>query len=152
MNFVPKVKGRHFTEDLAFQSHLGVEGTIWLLEFVFESTTTQKMLKAAISSYFDNFSNILLSSEVYVLAAIGNYTFQVFEIYRKSPTLNVIVMPMCEITNNKTEYLNKNQIWTRRKDLSGVHFQIGCIKNNLLVYKNNEVPIYSFHFVLMIKS
>ena len=147
LNFVPKVEGPHLSEDLIFQSKVGTEGKIWLFEFFFESTTTQELLQLGISNYFRNFGNILLLSEVYVLTSF-NDSFQVFEVYRKSPIFNTTVMMLCQITNNKTDYLNKNEIWTRRKDLSGVHFSIGCIKYYPLVFKKNEVGNKKLHFII----
>jgi hypothetical protein len=149
MNFVPMVKEDHLIADFISQS-IGMEGTIWMFEFFFDSTTTQKMLQSAVRVYFDNLNNISLSSEVYVLTSFGNNTFQVYEIYKKSPTLNLTVMQLCQITNNMIKYREKNQIWTRRKDLSGVHFRIGSIKNHQLVYRNNEVVIQFLPFEFMI--
>ncbi len=145
MNFVPNAARLHFSEDLIFQSEVGAGSNIWLFEFSFEYTNTQEGLQSVIINHFNNFSNILLLSEIYVLTSFNN-TFQVFEVYRKSTTSNMTVMLLCQITKNETIFLNKNEIWTRRKDLSGVHFYIGCIKYFPLVFKSDEVIVLSWHF------
>jgi len=146
------LKGQILPDGLNFPLQAGFEESVWLFEFAFESTITEKMLQEAIINYFDNISNILLPSEVYVLTSIDNDTYQVFEVYRRSPTLKMTVIMVCQIANNKTEYLNKNPIWTRRKDLSGIHFQIGCIKNNKLVFKDNEVEIQYINHLSLFQS
>lgn len=147
LNFVSNIERHHLSRDLIFQSEIGTEGNVWLFEFSSETTHTEEMLLSSIRNYFNNFNNIFLLSEIYVLASI-NDSFKVFEVYRKSPKFSITVMMLCQLTKDKIQYINKNEIWTRRKDLSGIHFSVGCIKYYKLIFKKDEVKILILHLFI----
>ena len=62
----------------------------------------------------------------------------VFEVYRKMPQLNLTISLLCNLTD-KVEYLNKNDIWMRRKDLSGAHLKIGYFPDLSFCFEINQV-------------
>ena len=103
----------------------------------------------SVNKVFENhqsFQNINLKSKIYAIT-MGEQ-LQMFEVYRKKPAANLTVDLVCRINQkgNKIEYLNRNEIWTRRKNLSGVHFRIGYVPNDNFFLKINEVRKGSWYF------
>jgi hypothetical protein len=109
------------------------ESNIWII-----AVEANVSIKSIIEN-LQSFQNINLKSKIYIFT-MGEQT-QVFETYRKKPDSNLTLDLICRINEkeNKIEYLNKNEIWTRRKNLTGVHFRIGYVPNDNFFLKINEV-------------
>ncbi len=109
------------------------ESNIWII-----AVEANVSIKSIIEN-LQSFQNINLKSKIYIFT-MGEQT-QVFETYRKKPDVTLTLDLICRINEkeNKIEYLNKNEIWTRRKNLTGVHFRIGYVPNDNFFLKINEV-------------
>jgi len=92
---------------------------------------------------FKEFSHIDLSSRLLVLVADDfnqNVEFQnivFYELYRKSKSSNLTITQLC---SSKIKICPKPDcIWKRRKDLSGVHFQVAVHHGDPLLQNSNGV-------------
>jgi hypothetical protein len=66
----------------------------------------------------------------------NNQSVEFYELYRKSKTSNLTVSQLC---SSKLKLCPKpDLIWIRRKDLSGVHFQV-AVRPDSLLQKSNGV-------------
>jgi hypothetical protein len=106
------------------------ENNIWIIQIE---------ANVSVHNVFQSFQNISLRSRIYAITT--GVQIQMFEVYKKTSAANLTVDLVCRINEkeNKIEYLNKNEIWTRRRNLSGVHFRIGYVPNDNFFLKVNEV-------------
>jgi len=85
-----------------------------------------------------DFIKLDLSSRWFVL--VDNYlnqTVEFYELYRKSKTSNLTISQLC---SGKIKLCPRPDfIWKRRKDLSGVHFQVAVHGDDALLQKSNGV-------------
>jgi len=88
-----------------------------------------------LSHEFQEFIQIDLSSRLFVLTFDQNdQTIGFYELYQKSKTSNLTVSQLC---SSKLNFCPKpDLIWIRRKDLSGVHFQVAVHPDCLLQNSN----------------
>jgi hypothetical protein len=79
-----------------------------------------------------------LSSRWFVLVDNDlNKTMEFYEIYKKSKTSNLTISQLC---SGKIKFCTKPDfIWKRRKDLSGVHFQVAVHRGDSLLQNSNGV-------------
>ncbi len=114
----------------------------WLFQFQFQLNFSEQLLHSSIQEYFLNFPKITLKSRIYVLATMANIS-RLFEVYRKSIGMELIIAELCKLElkneNEKLEIKNGNQIWTRRKNLTGVHLKVAYRPNNNYLYVVNNV-------------
>jgi len=112
--------------------------SVWLLTFNFKANDSNATILSTINNYFKSYGGINIKTTIYVIAASNNIT-QMFEVYRKGPKLNLTIQMLCKLNGLIPEYINQDDIWTRRKNLSDVSFQVGLIPNNVLFLISNEV-------------
>ncbi len=89
---------------------------------------------------FKEFGQIDLSSRLFVLVTEENkQSVEFYEIYQKSKTCNLTISQLC---SSKLKICPKpDLIWIRRKDLSGVHFQVAVRPDSLLQNSNGVSPV-----------
>jgi hypothetical protein len=112
--------------------------SVWLLTFNFKANDSNATILSTINNYFKSYGGINIKTTIYVIASSNNIT-QMFEVYRKGPKLNLTIQMLCKLNGLIPEYINQDDIWTRRKNLSDVSFQVGLIPNNVLFLISNEV-------------
>jgi len=111
---------------------------IWLVTFKFESTDSNETILSTINEYFQSFDGLNIKTRIYVIAS-SNVKTQMFEVYKKSPNLDLTIQQLCKWNGQIVEYVNPGDIWTRRKNLSGVNFRVGFVPNNDFFLNNSEV-------------
>jgi hypothetical protein len=89
---------------------------------------------------FKEFIQIDLSSRLFVLVTDeNNQSIEFYELYRKSTRNNLTISQLC---SSKLKLCSKpDLIWNRRKDLSGVHFQVAVRPDTLLQNSNGVSPV-----------
>jgi len=113
----------------------------WLFQFQFKLNYSDQLVHSSIHKYFFSFPKITLKSKIYVLATMANES-RLFEVYRKMMGMELIIAELCKLEgrngNEKFKIENGNQIWTRRKNLTGVHLKVAYRPNNnyLNVFNN----------------
>jgi hypothetical protein len=112
--------------------------SVWLITFKFEANNSDAAILSTIKEYFQNFVGLNIKTRIYVIAT-SNGKIEMFEVYRKGSNLEMTIQLLCKLNGEIAEYVNTDDIWTRRKNLTGVSFQVGFIPNNMLFLKNNEV-------------
>ena len=58
-----------------------------------------------------------------------------------APGMNITLLLHCQmnLTNEKIGFVNDNDIWDRRKNLTGVTFRVGYRSKHVLIYEKNNV-------------
>ena len=94
----------------------------------------------AVQSYFRSFKHMDLNSHIYALTAIGNMSF-LFEVYKTHSSANMTISQLCKFNRdfNKAEQINRNQIWIRRKNLTGIMLKVGIMDGSSFITINNGV-------------
>lgn len=105
----------------------------WFFVFDFSEKDTISLI-SLIENYFKSFEDVSLNSQIYAMTSDN----VIFEVYRKMPTMSLTISLLCNLTD-KIWYLNKNDLWMRRKDLSGVHFKIGYFPDLSFCFEINQV-------------
>ena len=133
---------RELLKDLVKNGVLRLYQNLLIVEFIFDvRITAPTNIESELGHYFESFGTaISLVSQIYAFVSTKNASL-VFEIYKKMPSMNLTVTLLCEINNGdgKIEHININNVWIRRKDLSGVHLKVGCIDNNPLISTKDTV-------------
>jgi len=112
--------------------------SVWLITFTFKANDSDATILSKINQYIQSFDGLNIKTRIYVIAT-SNRKIEMFEVYRKGPNLDLIIQLLCKINGQRVVYVNTDDIWTRRKNLTGVNFQVGITSNNILFLKNNEV-------------
>jgi len=117
---------------------VAIRNNTWLFNFRLNLTENSTSL---IDEYFRGFQNILLNSRIYVTTESVNNSYNLFEVYRKISGMNLTVQLLCKQdgSENSIDRLNTKGIWTRRKNLTGVHLKIGYIPSDSFIYEKDEV-------------
>jgi len=108
--------------------------------FIFDSNEkeTNAFSISSIENYFNNFQDISLNSRIYAMTS----SKVIFEVYRKMPNMGLTISLLCNMTD-KFAYLNKKELWMRRKDLSGTHFKIGYFPDWSFCFEINKVSFFT---------
>jgi hypothetical protein len=112
--------------------------TIWLITFQFEPKDSDQTVMDTINRYFQGFVGLNIKTRIYVVA-FSNEKTQMFEVYKKDPNLDVTIQLLCKLNGLLPKYVNQDDIWTRRKNLTGVNFRVGYVPNNTFFQNKNEV-------------
>jgi len=112
--------------------------SVWLITFTFKANDSDATILSKINQYIQSFNGLNIKTRIYVIST-SNGKIEMFEVYRKGPNLDLIIQLLCKINGQRVVYVNTDDIWTRRKNLTGVNFQVGITSNNILFLKNNEV-------------
>ncbi len=128
-------------QDVVLDREEEYEEDSWLFQFQFNFNYSNQLVLLSIHKYFFNFPKITLKSRIYVLATMATES-RMFEVYRKSIGMELIIAELCKIEiknkNEKLEIKNGDQIWSRRKNLTGVHLKVAYKpSNNYLSVVNN---------------
>jgi hypothetical protein len=117
----------------------GTRRVPWLFVFFFNENVSESDLVASIENYFKSYEKITLNSQIYILVSAKDMVLM-FEVFRKIQDLYVTVSHLCSLnqTSDTIEYLNKNNVLVRRKDLTGIHFRVGYIPNESFFYEDNK--------------
>ena len=121
--------------------NIGQGNEAWLFTFFHNDSNSIHILTSLIDEYFRSFQNISLNSHVYVITTDIHYSMYVFEVYRKMQGLELTIELLClqnKLSHNIMHF-NKNGIWIRRKNLTGVHLRIGYIPKQFYILEKNEV-------------
>ncbi len=121
----------------------------WLFVFHFNMNVSEPFLKSFLSNYFKSFTKIALNSRIYIFC----YSEMVlmFEVFRKMPDLNMTISHLCSFnqTSNAVVFLNKNDVWVRRKDLTGIHLKIGYQPNRSF-FNEEENQAFKIFYILIL--
>ena len=109
----------------------------WLFHFEFKINYMDQFVVGSINDYFISFRKISLRSRIYAWATMEKEK-RLFEVYKKMFGMNLTISQLCRVEESHVEMNNGNQIWTRRKDLTGVHLKVAYQPNTFL-YKENDV-------------
>jgi len=105
----------------------------WFFVFDFSEKDTISLI-SLIENYFKSFEDVSLNTQIYAMTSDK----VIFEVYRKMPTMSLTISLLCNLTD-KIWYLNKNDLWMRRKYLSGVHFKIVYFADLSFCFEINQV-------------
>ena len=113
--------------------------TVWLLTFKYETNDSDSTILSTINEYFQTFAGLNIKTRIYVIASSNEKT-QMFEVYKKGPNSDITIQLLCKLNGQTAEYVNKDDIWTRRKNLTGINFRVGFVPNNIFFQNHsNEV-------------
>jgi hypothetical protein len=116
----------------------------WLFHFKFKTNSSDQIVLSTINEYFTRFRNINLRSQIYAWVTMEGEK-RLFEVYRKMIGMNLIISELCRVEENNAEIKNGNQIWTRRKNLTGVNLKVAYQPTSFLHEKNN---VSTFRYLL----
>ena len=90
-------------------------------------------------TFFSRFTNITLQSKIYSTAEANPE--KLFEIYRKSSKSDLTISRFCTFqeSSGSINVRGPQDIWLRRKNLEGVHFNIGCILSSSFFKQSGQV-------------
>ena len=119
--------------------HFGSNDSV---QWLFNLTSFSGPSIEAIQNYFSNFGPLDLNSHMYALTALGNKSI-LFEVYKTQPNANMTISQLCRVLNdlNRTEEINRDSIWQRRTNLTGLKLKVGFIEGSLLVSTSTGVII-----------
>ena len=105
---------------------------VWIFQMVSGNTNEFK-------TFFSRFTNITLQSKIYSTAEANPE--KLFEIYRKSSKSDLTISQFCTFqeSSGSINMRGPQDIWLRRKNLEGVHFNIGCILSSSFSKQNSQV-------------
>jgi hypothetical protein len=108
------------------------------LSWVFCYKSQGHTIIEALKHELREFNQINLNSRWYALTVDDfNQNVEFYELYKKSKGSNLTISQLC---SSKIKLCPKPEfIWKRRKDLSGVHFQVAAKRGDTLLKNFNEV-------------
>ncbi len=112
----------------------------WLFIFQNNDFKSQNEIISQMRDFFELLlPSIQLNSQIYVIQPLQSVVL--YEIYRKSSCMNVTINALykSDLLTNEMVVLAEKRIWTRRKDLTGVHFKVGYVQNHLFINEKNKV-------------
>ena len=117
------------------------ENESWIFTFKLRRNTSEYEIIVSLRNYFDSLPNITFRSRIYAL--VETEYVELFEVYRKMPVMNLTISLLCkvDVETNGVKFVDGNEIWSRRKDLSGVHFNITYRPDHSLISTVNNVMI-----------
>jgi len=123
------------------------ENGLWIVIF---NATSAENVKQPIKEYFTNFLYLSQKSTVYSLV-ITNPNLLLFEVYRMTSLSELTITLLCQLESQsqRVEFLDKKPVYERRKNLTGVHLQIGVLMKSIFISSDNEVQ---FLFSLSLKN
>jgi len=110
----------------------------WLFHFQLKRNYLDQFVLSVINDYFIGFRKINLRSRLYVWLTLEKEK-RLFEVYRKMFGTNLTISELCRVEENNVEIKNENQIWTRRKNLTGVHLKVAYQPTAFLNTENNVI-------------
>ncbi len=121
--------------------NIGQGNSTWVFAFFQDDLNSIHGLTFFVNEYFTSFENFSLLSRIFVIITDANNSIYLFEVYRKIPGLALTIELLCKQDewSSKINWFNKKGIWTRRKDLTGVHLRIGYVPKQFYVYEKDEV-------------
>ena len=129
-------------QDVVLDDMEHYENDLWLFQFQFKVNYSKQFVHSSLQKYLIIFPKITLKSKIYVLAIMPSER-RLFEVYRKMIGMELTIAELCKCErNNEHENLeinNRNQIWTRRKNLTGVHLKVAYRPNHNYLYVENNV-------------
>ena len=92
-----------------------------------------------LKTFFSRFTNVTLQSKIYFTAEAK--LEKLYEIYRKSAKSDLTIFQFCTFQepSGSINVRGPQDIWFRRKNLEGVHFNIGCIPSSSFFKQNSQV-------------
>jgi hypothetical protein len=112
----------------------------WLFIFQNNDFKSENEIISQMHNFFEFLlPSIRLNSQIYVMQQLQSVVL--YEIYKKSSDMNVTITALCksDLLKNEMVVLAEKRIWTRRKDLSGVHFKVGYAENHMFINEKNKV-------------
>jgi len=89
---------------------------------------------------FKEFNHLDFSSQLFVFVLVANdfnQNVELYELYQKSKVSNLTISQLC---SSKIKFCPKPDfIWKRRKDLSGVNFQVAVHHGDPMLQNSNGV-------------
>ena len=129
-------------QDVVLDNMEQYENDSWLFQFQYKENYSEQLVHSSINKYFFHFPKITLKSKIYVLATMTS-ELRLFEVYQKMIGMELTIAELCKCErNNEHENLeinNRHQIWTRRKNLTGVHLKVAYRPNHNYLYVENNV-------------
>jgi hypothetical protein len=127
------------TQVLKANHHLASDESVQLL---FNLAVFSGQSIDVIQNYFSNFEQLNMNSHIYGLTELGNKIL-LSEVYKTHPNADMTISKLCSLTNdlNKTEGINRDSIWKRRKNLTGLKLKVGFIEGSMLVTSSPGVII-----------
>ena len=131
-----------------YEQQTNFENESWIFQLRLSPNTPEYEIIVSVRSYFDRLPNIAFRSRIYVLVQTDDV--RLFEVYRKMSAVNLTVSQMCKLDGEtrRVKFLNGNEIWARRKDLSGVHLDIVYLPDHPLISTVNKVEIIIPFFII----
>ncbi len=120
------------------------ENGLWIV--IFNATSAENVMHP-IKEYFTNFLYLSLKSTVYSLV-ITNQNMLLFEVYRISSLSELTITLLCQLESQsqRVEFLDKKPVYERRKNLTGVHLQIGVLMRSMFISSDKEVQFSIFSY------
>ena len=100
----------------------------WLFTLHYNISSSEENVKELIYEEFKNFKSVAFNSRMYVQAATIDRLF-LFEFYKVTPNSRLTISQLYRIHLDtlKIEFVEKKNIWQRRKNLSEANFKIGLM-------------------------
>ncbi len=144
-------------QDVVLDGMENFEKDSWLFHFQFQLNYSDQLVHSSIRNYFSRFPNINLKSRIYVLSIMPN-NLKLYEVYQKMKGMEITIAELCKLESNneleKREIKNGNQLWSRRKNLTGVHLKVAYKPQHYYLYyeTNNVSSIKTFIIVFNVFS